>query len=205
MAFTFFFRDSQSLEIAVDRIVPDLIGHSRIYIWDAGCAHGPETYTLAIMLRERMSEMMFRNVIIYASDIDEGFEDQVNNGIYPEQEIKRISDDLRHKYFRINDSQTSYSVIDELRSSIRFFKHDLLSLKPLRNDFSLIVCKNVLLHFSDGQRNDVIDMFHRSLSPKGALVMENTQKMPYKFHNMFHPLVSYSQIYKKTVPENAIV
>ena len=50
MAFTFFFRDLQALELALDHVAPDLAGRSRPKIWDAGCAMGPEAYTLAILL-----------------------------------------------------------------------------------------------------------------------------------------------------------
>jgi chemotaxis protein methyltransferase CheR len=48
MAFTFFFRDEQTLELAIQDALPSLIGRGFIHVWDAGCAHGPEPYTLAI-------------------------------------------------------------------------------------------------------------------------------------------------------------
>ena len=37
MAFTFFFRDIQILELAIKHVVPFAIGRSRINVWDAGC------------------------------------------------------------------------------------------------------------------------------------------------------------------------
>lgn len=52
MAFTFFFRDSQALELAIDEALPSLRGRAFIHVWDAGCAHGPEPYTLAILYRK---------------------------------------------------------------------------------------------------------------------------------------------------------
>jgi chemotaxis methyl-accepting protein methylase len=60
MAFTFFFRNAQTLELAIDRALPDLCGRAFIHVWDAGCANGAEPYTLAILLRERMSDFVFR-------------------------------------------------------------------------------------------------------------------------------------------------
>ena len=71
MAFTFFFRDSHSLELAVDHVTPTLAGRARSRIWDAGCATGQEVYTLAILLAERMGTFGFRNIRIDATDIDE--------------------------------------------------------------------------------------------------------------------------------------
>ena len=52
MAFTYFFRDSHTLELTVKHMAPEVMGRSRIRIWDAGCAMGPEPYTLAMFLRE---------------------------------------------------------------------------------------------------------------------------------------------------------
>ncbi len=52
MAFTYFFRDLQTLHLIRDQVVPSLRTSRYIHIWDAGCAHGPEPYTLAIILRE---------------------------------------------------------------------------------------------------------------------------------------------------------
>ena len=55
MAFTYFFRDLQTLELITKHVLPVLQGARYINIWDAGCAHGPEPYSLAILLRENMS------------------------------------------------------------------------------------------------------------------------------------------------------
>ena len=53
-----------------------------------------------------------------------------------------------------------------------FSHRDLLSLRPIREGLSLIVCKNVLLHFDEAQRINVLQMFHQALQPGGTLVME---------------------------------
>ena len=65
MAFTFFFRDITTIEEAVQQIIPTIIGRSKINIWDAGCAMGPEPYTLAIVLSENLGHFAFKNVKIY--------------------------------------------------------------------------------------------------------------------------------------------
>ena len=44
----------------------------------------------------------------------------------------------------------------------------------LKSHFSLILCKNVLLHFDYAERLKVIRMFHDSLAPGGFFAMEQT-------------------------------
>ncbi|MEI8376744.1 MAG: CheR family methyltransferase [Planctomycetota bacterium] len=51
MAFTFFMRDQPTLEHA-DHMIRYASGRSRIRIWDAGCAMGQETYTIAMIFAE---------------------------------------------------------------------------------------------------------------------------------------------------------
>ncbi len=67
MAFTYFFRDLQTLDMIRDHALPHLRTRRYIHVWDAGCAMGPEPYSIAIILRENMGQMIFRNVKIHAS------------------------------------------------------------------------------------------------------------------------------------------
>ena len=49
MAFTFFFRDMSILDLIGQHVVPAVSGFTRVRVWDAGCAMGPEPYSLAIV------------------------------------------------------------------------------------------------------------------------------------------------------------
>ncbi len=197
MAFTFFFRDSQILEMLIEHSLPAMCGQSHIRIWDAGCAHGPEPYSLAILLRERMSEFLFRNVRIHATDIDPSFASKVTLGTYPEGELKRIPPDLFERYFRAVEKPGHFQIVDEIRSRFEFAVHDLLSLRPIREGFTLIVCKNVLLHFDEQRRCDVLRMFHAAMHNDGLLAMEHTQKMPEALRPLFQQVAPNAQVYRK--------
>ncbi len=199
MAFTFFFRDKQTIELAVEHILPVCTGKKLIHIWDAGCAMGPEPYTLTIILAEKMGHFSFKNLRIEATDIDtnENFGAIVSAGEYPEEMLKRIPEDLFKKYFQPS-TKDGYFIIDySIRRRVAYQWHDLLSCKSISNDFILVVCKNVLLHLSPKQRIDVIRMFHQSLEPGGYLLMENTQKLPVEVEELFQQKVPYSQLFQK--------
>jgi chemotaxis protein methyltransferase CheR len=200
MAFTFFFRDEQILSLAVEKLVPFAIGRSNIRILNAGCAMGMETYTFAILLAEKMGKFSLRNVKIHAVDIDNenvDFGKTVRNGIYHKDHLQRIPADLFHKYFSATERPDYYVVNEELRNLVDFEQYDLLSLRPLRNDYCLVICKNVLLHFNYQQRIDVIKMFHSMLLTGGLLSMENTQNMPEEIKHLFRKVVDHGQLYEK--------
>ena len=197
MAFTFFFRDQKPLEHAVQFLIQSAAGRSRVRIWDAGCAMGQEPYTLAILLAENMGQFAFRNVQIYATDYDAPLLKILNEGVYPWEELQRIPKDLFDKYFQQNGRPGYFRITDTIKDRVSTHLHDLLSLSPVQSGFSLVVCKNVLLHFSYEQRIEVIRMFHNALEPDGILAMEHTQKLPEELSAYFEQLVSDAQVYRK--------
>lgn len=199
MAFTYFFRDVQTLELARDHALPFLKTRRYINIWDAGCAMGPEPYTLAIILRESMGHMYFRNVRITATDIDGSnlFDKVIREGLYPLDQLERIPKDIFRNYFAKDMNAGQYRIAEELRKAVSFQKHDLLSLQAPGQDFGLIICKNVLLHFHKDQRIKVIKMFYDSLMEGGFLVFEQTQMLPEEVSHLFEPVVSNAQLFRK--------
>lgn len=198
MAFTYFFRDMQTLQLIQEHALPVLRTKQHIKIWDAGCAMGPEPYSLSILIREKMGNMLFRNLIIKASDIDNSnlFSKIIEDGIYPKEQIDRIPSDILNKYFeQINERD--FKISDEIRKSVVFLKHDLLSFEPIDKGFGLIMCKNVLLHFNEQERIKVYKMFYDALIEEGFLVTEQTQKLPKEVADLFEPIVSNAQIFRK--------
>lgn len=200
MAFTFFFRDEQILALAVQQLVPITMGRRNVYILNAGCAMGMETYTFAILLAESMGRFALRNVKIHAIDIDNEnveFGKTVTEGIYHKDHLQRIPAHLFAKYFKPAGKADHFIVIDDLRNLVSFRKSDLLTDEPLRNDYSLVVCKNVLLHFNQKQRVEVLRKFHHALLTGGLLAMENTQVMPQELHQKFRKMADYAQLHEK--------
>jgi chemotaxis protein methyltransferase CheR len=200
MAFTFFFRDTHTLDHAAKFLIPEVSGRSRIRIWDAGCAFGPEPYTMAIILAEGMGSFSFKNVFIDATDIDESgnFGNIIAAGLYSDEELGRIPPEILTKYFFKADTKEGFNQLsDSIRNRVKYQKHDLLSLNPIGDNFSLVICKNVLLHFKYEERIEVIKMFHKALAPGGFFATEQTQKMPEEIKHLFEQVVSDAQLYRK--------
>jgi len=199
VAFTYFLRDQQTLELAVKHVVPGAAGRSHVRIWDAGCAMGQEAYSLAMLFAENMGYFGFNNLRIHATDLDEcsTFGEIIHSGVYREDEIKRMPAELAGRYFQPSDKPGFFRVTEKLRSRILFQKHDLRSLKSIGAGFSLIVCKNVLLHLQPEERVEVIRMFHESLAPDGYFATEQTQKLPGSVAHLFEQIAPDAQVFKK--------
>jgi chemotaxis protein methyltransferase CheR len=200
MAFTFFFRDLPTLDAIRDHVIPDLKNNRYINVWDAGCAMGPEPYSLTIIFKENLSFYQFKKLSVYATDLDEESHDFgkiLKEGIYPEDTVKRIPKDIFKKYFSSNNKPGYFKISDEIMQHVSFQKHDLRSLIPIRDNFGLIVCKNVLLHLSENERIEVIKMFYKALASGGFFATEQTQKMPKESAHLFKQIKPNIQLFQK--------
>ena len=63
-----------------------------------------------------------------------------------------------------------------LKQNIVFSVHNLVADKSF-NEFQLILCRNVLIYFSQSLQNKVINLFYDSLCPFGFLALGNKESL----------------------------
>ncbi len=199
LAFTFFFRDQQVLERVVEHCLPSLAGRNHPRIWDAGVAMGQEPYTLSILFAERMGHFAFGNLRIEATDVESTgqFAQVIEAAVYPREELSRLPEGILEKYFEANGKPGHFRVIDKVRQRVTFQWHDLLSFKEIGHGYSMVLCKNVLLHFHPEERIEVLKMFHRALGPGGFFATEQTQEMPPELGSLFERTIPDGQLFRK--------
>jgi chemotaxis protein methyltransferase CheR len=199
LAFTFFYRDQQILERVLEHLLPTLAGRSHPRIWDAGAAMGQEAYTLAIMLGERMGHFGFDNIRIDATDVEDSgqFGRLIAAAEYPGEELSRLPEGILGKFFEPNGETGHFRVVDRIRRRVVYQRHDLLSFQEIGNGYSLVLCKNVLLHFQPPERIEVLKMFHRALLPGGFFATEHTQEMPPEVAPLFDRVTLGAQLFRK--------
>jgi chemotaxis protein methyltransferase CheR len=199
VAFTFFFRDQQVLERVVEHLLPVLAGRSRPRVWDAGVAMGQEPYTLAILFAERMGHFAFDNLRIDATDVESTgqFAQMIEAAVYPKDELSRLPEGILKKYFEPNGDPGHFRVIEKIRRRVVYQRHDLLSFREIGQGYSLVLCKNVLLHFQPAERIEVLKMFHRSLAPGGFFATEQTQELPPDLAPLFQRVIADGPLFRK--------
>jgi chemotaxis protein methyltransferase CheR len=204
VALTYFFRDLGSLELAISHVMPQISGRSRIRVWDAGCAMGQEPFTLAMLLAEALGPRMFANVEIIASDYDKSVIEVLDAAVYADEELQRVPELYFKRYLEASGSEGTHRVAEPIRKAVRSVHHDLLSFTPVCDRLSLIVCKNVLLHFNQAERIKVFKVFHDALEPQGLLVTEHTQKLPPEVGHLFSQVTPQCQLFCRTEVPAAI-
>lgn len=189
MAYTSFFRDTDALNAICDIALPALSHWRAIKVWDAGCATGEEPYTLAILFASKLRPFPFRNLDILATDYEESnfaqFGAQIRSGRYSRKDIFWVPKEHRDQYFEPTEDPEVFQITQDIRDRVRYLQHDLLTLVPPETGQSLIVCKNVLMHFTPEDQIRVLEMFHEALAPGGFLALDGNQSMPSGFSGRF--------------------
>ena len=202
MAYTSFFRDTDALNAIGEHVIP-AISHSRVMrVWDAGCASGEEPFTLAILFASKLGAFHFRNLDVLATDYEESnyaqFADKIRAAEYSRQDIFWVPQVHREQYFEGTENPEVFRLTSPIRERVRYIQHDLLTLVPPETGFSLIVCKNVLMHFSPADQVKVLDMFHQTLLPGGFLAVDGNQAIPPPFATRFRQIERGTPLYQKS-------
>ncbi len=161
---TEFFRNPELFEVLRRRVLPELLVRFRdLRVWSAGCAHGAEAYSVAILLLELDPSGEWS---VLGTDIDRGVLQQAEEGVYGEQDIRNVSPQRRAQYF--TREQERWRVGPALRQRVRFRRHDLLS-DPFGGPWHLILCRNVVIYFTEEAKQDLYRRFLQALAPGGYL------------------------------------
>lgn len=169
---TEFYRNPKRWDILKEKILPLITkNQSSINIWSAACSSGEEPYTLAIILTEHFPHI---NTNILATDIDENILKLAKQGIYNEMSMKDLPKYYIQKYFKQENGL--YYLDEKIKRKVTFKKHDLLQDQYPKNQ-DLIVCRNVLIYFTDKAKNMIYKNFSDALVEKGILFVGSTEQI----------------------------
>ena len=118
------------------------------------------------------------SIKIIATDIDKQVIEKAKVGLYNEKSIAAVPEKMKKKYF--TKVGASYRISDEIKSRVEFKESNLLK-DPYPTGCHLIVCRNVLIYFTEEAKDDVFRKFQKSLSRGGILFIGSTEQiMNYK-------------------------
>jgi two-component system CheB/CheR fusion protein len=168
---TRFFRDPTMFEALAETVLPDLIAKGGpdepIRMWVAGCATGEEAYSLAILIKEALSQAESpRPVTIFATDIDDRGVTIARAGIYSDT-IEADTTVARLEQHFVKEGQR-YRVAKHIREMCVFSTHDLVKDPPF-SKLDMVSCRNLLIYFEAALQQRVIATFHYGLKPDGLL------------------------------------
>lgn len=168
-----FYRNPEQWKQMDEQIIPELIQRfgKHLKIWSAACSTGDEPYSLVMAFSRHLP---LSDIKIYATDLDKQVIAKAKVGLYSDKSIAAVPDDLKKKYFTKIGS--SYKISDEIMSRVEFKEHNLLK-DAYPSDYHLIVCRNVLIYFTEEAKDEVFRKYLQTLAKGGILFIGSTEQI----------------------------
>lgn len=167
-----FYRNAKRWEVLDQTILPELLSKNpNPKIWSAACSTGEEPYTLSMVLSKHIP---LSRIQILATDIDENVLAKARHGVYSERALNEAPKDMVNKFFKKEGPY--YTVADEIKRTVTFKKQNLLADR-YDGPFDLIVCRNVLIYFTEDAKESIYHKFSSALRQGGILFVGSTEQI----------------------------
>lgn len=167
---TEFFRTPEKFVELEMKVLPELLATSpRLNLWSAGCSTGAEPYSLAMILQDKTPTVRHR---ILATDLDAEMLTKAKKGVYTPTDLKNIPKSRLDKYLTQVDG--NYVLNDDTKSRVEFRRHNLL-LDKFESGYDLILCRNVVIYFTEEAKDALYRRFFAALKPGGVFFVGGTE------------------------------
>lgn len=169
-----FFRNPVQWNTLEQIIIPQLLEKfgRPLKIWSAACSTGDEPYSLAMVLSDFLP---LNQIEIIATDLDREVLAKAKKGVYSDKSLKGIPEKYMKKYMK-ETGDGMFQVSEQLKSCITFKQHNLLK-DPYPKGIHMIVCRNVMIYFTEEAKNDIYTEFADSLCNEGILFVGSTEQI----------------------------
>lgn len=177
-----FYRNPDQWEILQKEVFPEILSRNkRPKVWSAACSTGEEPYTIVMVLSNLMP---LKDIKITAVDIDKEALKKAQIGVYTAKSLENVPKAFVDKYFE--KIGNTYKISDEIKKCVEFKQMNLLD-DPYPKDNDLIICRNVMIYFTEEAKDTMYHKFNGALVENGILFVGSTEQiimpMRYKFES----------------------
>ncbi len=167
-----FWRNPNRWHALEERFFPEMLRTSgRLKVWSAACSTGEEPYTIAMIL-DKLGVLERSSIL--ATDLDTKVIERAIAGLYAERSLKEVPPAYRERYFARKGED--FGVDAKLVNAVRFQQHNLLH-DSFGQGFDLIVCRNVMIYFTEEAKRELYHKFAQALRPGGILFVGSTEQI----------------------------
>lgn len=180
---TRFFREPHHFEYLARVVLPSVTAAAkrgqRVRIWSAGCSSGEEPYSIALTLLDALPNIADYDVLVLATDLDPNMLRRGKTGEYAANQVDGVPSHLLGKWFeaRKSDGKVIYSIAPRVRDLVRFKELNLLGNWPMKGQFDVIFCRNVMIYFDEPTQNEIWRRFATMLRPSGHLFIGHSERI----------------------------
>lgn len=165
-------RNPEQWELLARNVVPALAAGGRIRAWSAGCSYGAEAYTLAATCLGVAPNVRLE---VYGSDIDGRMVERARAGRFSAEDARTAPRDLLERWFERDGDD--WVAKPALAGRCRFERGDLLRTVVPHESWDLILCRNVVIYFTEAVRDELHGRLAAGLRRGGYLVVGATERV----------------------------
>lgn len=169
-----FFRNVDQWKLLENEMLPYLFENfgKSLKIWSAACSTGDEPYSLVMLLSKYIP---LSNIKVIATDIDKQVLEKAQVGLYNIKSLNGLPAEFLSKYFtKINDR--TYQINDSIKACVDFKQHNLLK-DEYPSNCDLIICRNVLIYFTEETKDKIYRNFNKALKQNSILFVGSTEQI----------------------------
>lgn len=197
---TYFFRETHQFDLLVNHVIPErraaLLGRP-VRLLSAGCSSGEEPYSLSIALHNAGLSLGGVSWEIDACDLNPERIARAREALYAESSLRACDADARRRYF--TPEPGGFRLKEKFRRGVRCFPANLLAPDGALGwaVYDAILCRNLLIYFSDEAFTNLIGLFARSLVPGGYLFLGHSESLLDRKTAFAAAMVGGAVIYRK--------
>jgi chemotaxis protein methyltransferase CheR len=190
---TRFFREREQVEALRSSVIPELIAartdSKTLNIWSAACSTGEEAYSIAMLVCDAIPQGEKWKISILATDLSGQSILQASKGQYSSTSLVLVEPAFRKRFFvesaipaagNVNGHDRSYDISREVKNLITFRRanlYDQYFWNRLHQQFDLVLCNHLLMHFHPIAVKQTVEGMARVLKSGGVLTVMKGEGM----------------------------
>jgi len=181
---TSFFRENHHFEYLKKFIIPELLklhrSDRKIRIWISASSTGEEAVSTAMVLCDNIPDWKSWDIKILATDLDSQVIEKCRKGIFPLKNVEDMPEKFLQKYFLKGSGKNADSCRfkQPYQNLITYKEFNLIQERwPLKKQFDVIFCRNVLIYFDKKTQQQVIGNLLNVLKQEGHLFLGHSESI----------------------------
>ena len=182
---TDFYREPVHFDFLRDQVLSEVQSVKTLRIWSSASSSGEEPYTIAMTLFDAIPDISRWDIKILASDISTRVLAKASSGIYEDERVSQLPQDLVQRHFlRGKGPQAGkLQVRPQTRGLVAFRRINLMDPTfPIRSPLDVIFCRNVMIYFDRPTQAKLMEKFFRYLRPGGYLFIGHSESLQWIDH-----------------------
>ncbi len=175
---TWFFRYEGHFTALENIVLADLLAYkkkksdNRLRVWSAGCSTGEETYSIAMLLADKLPPTFTLEIV--GSDLSLKSLMIAKEGFYAESRVGGVPEKYLKRFLEVKND--GYQIMEPVKRLVRFDYHNLKFDSGL-SDVDVVFCRNVIIYFDVAAQQQVVNRFWHAMTPHSFLFLGHSESL----------------------------